>query len=155
MQNAQALTPTIQSRSCRDLVEQAENLAFADLDEPLHIPDLCRALGVSDRTLRKAFHKIHGIPPCRHLRMTRLSQARWTLLSADCKLVTVTDVATCFGFVELGRFAVEYRKVFGENPSQTLHRAFRAETGTLPIDACGGRTKVSKVPDSHYPALFE
>jgi hypothetical protein len=29
----------------------------------------------------------------------------------------------CFGFVELGRFSVEYRKVFGESPSQTLCRA--------------------------------
>lgn len=113
-----------QSKSCRDLVEQAENLALADLDGPLQIPDLCRVLGVSDRTLRKAFHRIHGTAPCRYLRMMRLSQARWTLLSADCRLVTVTDVATCFGFVELGRFSVEYRKTFGESPSQTLHRAF-------------------------------
>lgn len=36
-----------QSKSCRDLVEQAENLALADLDGPLQIPDLCRVLGVS------------------------------------------------------------------------------------------------------------
>ena len=72
--------------------------------------------------VQKAFHTTHGIPPCRYLRMLRLSQARRALLSADGNLVTVTEIATGFGFVELGRFSVEYRKVFGESPSQTLHR---------------------------------
>jgi transcriptional regulator GlxA family with amidase domain len=115
---------------CRDLVEQAEKLALADLDEPLHIPALCRALAVSERTLRKAFRRIHGLPPCRHLRMLRLSRARRALLSADCKRMTVTEIATCFGFVELGRFSVEYRKVFGESPSQTLSRTSPAKTRT-------------------------
>jgi AraC-like DNA-binding protein len=37
--------------------------------------------------------------------------------------VTVKEIATGFGFLELGRFSVEYRKVFGESPSQTLHGA--------------------------------
>jgi transcriptional regulator GlxA family with amidase domain len=119
-----------QCKPCRDLVEQAEKLALADLDEPLHIPALCRALAVSERTLRKAFRRIHGLPPCRHLRMLRLSRARRALLSADCKRMTVTEIATCFGFVELGRFSVEYRKVFGESPSQTLSRTSPAKTRT-------------------------
>jgi transcriptional regulator GlxA family with amidase domain len=116
-----------ESNPCSDLVEQAERLALAHLDEPLPISALCRILEVSERTLRKAFQKIHGRPPCRHLRTLRLSQARRAFLSADCKLSTVTEIATCFGFVELGRFSVEYRKVFGESPSQTLYRASRTK----------------------------
>jgi transcriptional regulator GlxA family with amidase domain len=125
------------SKPCRDLVEQAENLAFADVDEPLHISALCSALAVSERTLRKAFHKARGLPPCRHLRMLRLSRARRALLSADYKLTTVTEIATCFGFVELGRFSVEYRKVFGESPSQTLCRASNTETFPAASGAAG------------------
>jgi AraC-like DNA-binding protein len=121
---AVAETPfTRESNPCTDLVEQAERLALAHMDEPLHISALCRTLETSERTLRKAFHKIRGLPPCRHLRMLRLSQARRALLSADCKAVTVTEIATGFGFVELGRFSVEYRQLFGESPSQTLHHA--------------------------------
>jgi AraC-like DNA-binding protein len=112
------------SESGHDLVKQAEMLALSGLDKPLHISALCRALAVSERTLRKAFHRRHGIPPCRHLRMLRLSQARRALLSADGQLVTVTEIATGFGFGELGRFSVEYRKVFGESPSQTLQCAY-------------------------------
>jgi transcriptional regulator GlxA family with amidase domain len=117
--------------SCHVLVERAEKLALADLDEPLHISALCRAVAVSERTLRKAFHRIHGVPPCRHLRMLRLSQAQRALLSADGNLLTVTEIATGFGFVELGRFSVEYRRVFGESPSQTLSRAVPADCRTV------------------------
>jgi transcriptional regulator GlxA family with amidase domain len=112
-----------ESNPCTDLVEQAERLALAHIDEPLHVATLCRTLEISERTLRKAFHKIHGLPPCRRLRMLRLSEARRALLSADCKAVTVTEIATGFGFVELGRFSVEYRKLFGESPSETLQHA--------------------------------
>ena len=32
------------------------------------------------------------------------------------------DVATEFGFLELGRFANHYASMFGEYPTQTLHR---------------------------------
>ena len=110
------------------LIERAEKLALADVDEPLHISALCGALAVSERTLRKAFHRTYGVPPCRHLRMLRLSQARRALLFADGNLVTVTEIATSFGFVELGRFSVEYRRAFGESPSQTLQRASPVRT---------------------------
>lgn len=112
-----------EGNSQSDLAEQAERLALAHIDEPLQISALCRTLEVSERTLRKAFRKSSGVPPCRHLRLLRLTQARRALLWADASLVTVTEIATCFGFVELGRFSVEYRKMFGECPSQTLHRA--------------------------------
>jgi transcriptional regulator GlxA family with amidase domain len=110
-------------KALRSLVERAENLALADVNQPLHISALCLALGVSERTLRKAFRRVHGLPPCRQLRMLRLSQARRALLSADGRQTTVTEIATEHGFVELGRFSVEYRTIFGESPSQTLSRA--------------------------------
>jgi transcriptional regulator GlxA family with amidase domain len=60
--------------------------------------------------------------------MLRLSRARRALLSADRKSTKVTEIATCFGFAELGRFSVEYRKAFGESPSQTLCRISQITT---------------------------
>jgi AraC family ethanolamine operon transcriptional activator len=114
------ISPT---RTCTDLVAQAETLALSGLDERLQISGLCDVLAVSERTLRKAFHKIYGAPPCRHLRMLRLSQARRALLAVDSAATTVTEIAMDFGFLELGRFSVEYREAFGESPSQTLQRA--------------------------------
>ena len=112
--------------SSRDIVEQAEILALAEVDDPIQISALCTALSISERTLRKAFHRVHGLPPCRHLRMLRLSQARRALMNTDSGLSTVTEIATGCGFLELGRFSVEYRRTFGESPSQTLQRASTA-----------------------------
>jgi transcriptional regulator GlxA family with amidase domain len=128
---AAEIPPTRESRARQDLVERAEKLVLADVDEPLHISALCRTLTVSERTLRKAFHEMRGLPPCRQFRMLRLSEARGALLTADRELVTVTEIATSFGFVELGRFSVEYRKVFGESPSQTMHHAPPRRTFTV------------------------
>jgi AraC-like DNA-binding protein len=131
------------SRAWRDLVDQAETVALAEPDSPLHISALCSALAVSERTLRKAFHNVHGLPPCRHLRMQRLSRARRALLSAHGNFTTVTEIATLFGFVELGRFSVEYRKVFGESPSATLLRGHRP--GSTPAAAVGLRREANPI----------
>ena len=61
--------------------------------------------------------------------MLRLARARFALLVADCRVAKVTVIATSFGFVELGRFSVEYRELFGESPSRTLQRAPLSLTG--------------------------
>ena len=53
--------------------------------------------------------------------MLRLAQARRALLSADGRRATAMEIAVTLGFVELGRFSVEYRKTCGESPSKTLH----------------------------------
>ncbi len=48
---------------------------------------------------------------------------RGQLLTARDEGKTVTVIATEYGFFHLGQFAVDYRKMFGESPSETLrHR---------------------------------
>jgi AraC-like DNA-binding protein len=100
-------------------------MVLADIQSPPNIATLCLKLGVSDRYLRDVFSKIHGIPPRQYLQKLRFSRARRGLMSARGRSVTVTKIATHLGFRELGRFSVEYRKMFGESPSETLRRAVR------------------------------
>jgi transcriptional regulator GlxA family with amidase domain len=126
MQTSKFSPPPAKARHYRHLVKRIVAVACARMDLPLHIADLCAAAAVSQRTLRNAFHVVHGTSPYRYLRGFRMREARNALLSPDCAGLTVTQVATRFGFFELGRFAVEYRMTFGESPSETLRRASTA-----------------------------
>jgi AraC-like DNA-binding protein len=119
-------------RHYRQIVELIEDMARGQVDEPLHIDHICRAAGVSQRTLRNAFHMVYGSSPYRHLRTMRMSEARKALLSPASPTQTVTEVAMHFGFLELGRFSVEYRRAFGECPSATLRRAVEAIRSSAP-----------------------
>jgi len=87
------------------------------------VPDLASAAGVSERTLRVAFHDYFGVGPVQFLRLRTLNLVRDALRKSDPALTTVTEVATRFGVWELGRLARDYRLLFGELPSQTLRRA--------------------------------
>jgi AraC-like DNA-binding protein len=87
------------------------------------VPDLASAAGVSERTLRAAFHDYFGIGPVQFLRLRTLNQVRAALRDSDPSMTTVTEVATRFGVWELGRLARDYRLLFGELPSATLRSA--------------------------------
>jgi transcriptional regulator GlxA family with amidase domain len=96
---------------------------LAEPRTPIDIAALCLATAVTGRVMRKAFHRVRGLPPHRCLRLLKLFQARQALASARNRSVTVTEIALALGFIELGRFSVEYRKTFGERPSETLRQS--------------------------------
>ena len=92
----------------------------ANSDRSVYISELCDATGSPVRTLRTICHRYFGIGPQRYLYLRRMHLARRTLLSERCDENTVTNIAMKFGFWELGRFAVQYRELFGESPGVTL-----------------------------------
>jgi transcriptional regulator GlxA family with amidase domain len=107
----------------RQLVDRFEQAVRADVGRFAGIAELCRKTGIKRRTLLRAFQSIRGTTPSRYLRAVRLDLARQAFLvpAPGCK--SVTEIATRFGFRELGRFSVEYRATFGESPSETIRRA--------------------------------
>ena len=84
------------------------------------VPQLAGALGVSRRTLEVAFREGLNITPLQFMRRHLMNRALHTLRVATPGSNTVTEVATKLGFTDLGRFAANYRDLFGLNPSQTL-----------------------------------
>jgi transcriptional regulator GlxA family with amidase domain len=111
----------------RRIVARFEEVARANLGAFVRIADLCRAVGVTPRTLERAMRAVHAATPVEFLHALRLTEARQTLLSKRGTAQSVTEVATRFGFRELGRFAGEYRERFGESPSETLRRNCQGE----------------------------
>jgi AraC-like DNA-binding protein len=103
------------------VVRRAEDTIADKLDTPIYVAELCEAAGVSERTLRNAFQSVYGMSPIRFLQLRRLHQVRRVLRSDT--VVSVTEAALRYGFGNLGRFAVEYRQLFGERPSLTRRSA--------------------------------
>lgn len=104
------------------LVRRAREHVLARADETLRIADLCRALGVSRRWLQWSFNEVLGTGPCHYLQLMRLTGARRMLQHAPPGR-RVTDAVEAYGFWHLSRFSRDYRRHFGELPSQTLQRA--------------------------------
>ena len=92
-------------------------------EQPLYIPEICEKIGVSGRTLRVCCQEQLGMGPKRYLLLRRMHLAHRALREAAPEATTVTDVATRFGFWQLGRFSVEYQALFGASPSATLRQS--------------------------------
>jgi AraC-like DNA-binding protein len=113
------------------IVKSAEDYALAYVGDRLHLTDLCRAAGVSERSLEYAFKEIMGMTPTAYLTRVRLHRVRKALQAATRSSTTVSAEALNQGFWHFGEFSRAYRNCFGELPSETLRRT-----------ACGGGTRV-------------
>ena len=104
---------------------KAREFLDAKAHAPVYLADLCGAVGVPERTLRDTFQTMLGVSPLKYLQLRRMRQARATLQQADKGTHSVKAIALDNGFWELGRFAVEYKRLFGESPSETLEASSR------------------------------
>jgi len=92
-------------------------------NEPLHMSTLCEITKVSERTLQYAFKEYFGVSPKFYLKSLRLYSVRNWLLRSDPATTSVIEIATNWGFWHMGQFAADYRKLFGELPSETLQKS--------------------------------
>jgi transcriptional regulator GlxA family with amidase domain len=124
------LEPTVVPRD----VKRAIAYMDATLDATIALSDIVAAAGVAGRTLFKHFRDFKGTTPLRYLRDARLDRVRQALQqAADGE--TVTGLAWRWGFNHMGRFSVDYRRRFGECPSQTLCRGRRLRDEEAAWDA--------------------
>ncbi|SFL56681.1 AraC family transcriptional regulator [Shimia aestuarii] len=104
------------------VVRRAENLFEDRATYPPSIADLCKAANVGATKLRVCFNEVFGVAPIAYLQAKRLTQARSLFLAEEGPPPSVKYAALSLGFTHSGRFARQYRSVFGELPSETLEK---------------------------------
>lgn len=119
---AQGLRQTARAAGRLRRLRQARDFVAGNLDRPLRVDELCGELGLTERAVEKLFRELLGLTPTTYLRHLRLHQTRRRLRQLGPAPGVVKQVALDSGFWHLGRFAEDYRKLFGEKPSDTLAR---------------------------------
>jgi AraC-like DNA-binding protein len=98
-------------------VVRAEHYMRLHVGEAISIDQIAAAAGCSVRALQVAFRRFRGRTPTDELRRIRLEQAHREMLnSPDAQ--TIMAIAARYGFSNPGRFAAQYRRMFGQSPSR-------------------------------------
>ena len=103
------------------IFEQAKEIIHNNFENPISVPSLVKELGTSERNLRYSFKQHAGISPKKYINYYRLNRAR--KLIAGGKIEKIVDASHEIGFWHTGKFAADYRRLFGEYPSQTKQSA--------------------------------
>lgn len=101
-------------------IRRAEDFIRAHIGSDITIAEVSSAAGISTRTLHRGFRSFRDTTPLGFIKAVRLSAARRALLAGEQP--SVTEIAASCGLAHLGNFARDYRRQFGELPSETLRR---------------------------------
>ncbi len=91
----------------------------SNLGTSLHLSDLARAAGMSERSLSRNFHAIVGQSPIEYLLNMRLQRAEELLLASP---TPIAQIGYEVGFTDANYFTRQFRKLHGLSP-----REFRKE----------------------------
>ncbi|MEX0604084.1 MAG: AraC family transcriptional regulator [Marinobacter sp.] len=87
----------------------------------IDIEELSSVSNMSVRSIYNAFAKTFATTPKCYIKQLKLLKLREEIIEGKCR--NVTEIALDYGFTHLGRFSSDYRKNFGELPSETLKMA--------------------------------
>jgi AraC family ethanolamine operon transcriptional activator len=102
-------------RRCKGLLEERGS-------KRISVGEMAARADVSERTLQTAFKEYFGVGPVRYMQLTHLRQINIALRTAQPDATSVAEILSRHGQWQFGRVAERYRRLFGESPSQTLHR---------------------------------
>ena len=103
-------------------INLVEDYLEAHVEEPIDITSLAAVTGYSLSSIYKVFRKHRGYSPMTYLKKIRLAHFRKRLLEGSPN-TTLTQHALDLGFVHLGRLSADYKRQFGELPSDTFRKA--------------------------------
>jgi AraC-like DNA-binding protein/mannose-6-phosphate isomerase-like protein (cupin superfamily) len=93
---------------------------------------LCREVGASERSLRRAFVADTGMSWRQYLQESRLLKAMAMLAESDLSLL---DISLAVGFDSASAFTRSFRRYAGESPSEYRRRVRTAQPAPAPFSA--------------------
>ncbi len=110
---------TAPAKRSHALKTAVDHIQTTPLDE-ISLNKFCSNNDINKRTLQRAFIEQYGISPKFYAKAHHLNSVYKKLLHNDAKTTRIADIACSHGFWHMGQFATDYRRHFGELPSETL-----------------------------------
>ena len=108
----------------RVAVRLARDYIHSRLSEPLRLSELCRQANLKIRSLEYGFREVTGLTPVAYIRSLRLNAVRSALQQKTSgPQRSISEIAMDVGFWHLSQFAGDYRRFFGETPTETRRLA--------------------------------
>lgn len=103
------------SKSNVRLANQAAAILSERINEHVTIPELARALGLSQSHLKTIFKSVYGVPVFSYMRVKKMQTAGQALLHTE---KTIAEIADEFGYLNASKFSSAFQSVMGETPSE-------------------------------------
>ena len=117
--------PLDRSTAPETLVFKALAYIRSRRNDYIRVDDLVAHTNTGYRTLLRAFEYYLDVSPKRYLKLHQLNMVNQAICIDAGASARILDIIADHGVSEFGRFAGEYKSLFGESPSET---AFRSRT---------------------------
>lgn len=118
--NRREKSDQIANRESWRTINRACEFIWANQHNPIKLADICEHAIASVSKLERTFRREFDVSAGNYVRARRLSAIYRALCGAVAPNNQVSALAMDHGFRHLGRFAADYRRHFGELPSETL-----------------------------------
>jgi AraC family ethanolamine operon transcriptional activator len=118
--SAVAAAPATRER--REVAFRFEALLQAEPERAFRTEEICAALGISAQSLHLSCEEQLGMQPIEYVRRRRMQLVHRALRRGNSETASIADLARRYGFRGPGRFAADYRALYGELPSATLRQ---------------------------------
>lgn len=103
-------------------IKKIRDILHEHIDKSMDIAMITDAGDIGLSQLYQVFRKEYGVTPKKYLQILRFNAIKKELLCADPDSNYISELALKYDFIHMGHFSTGYKQLFGETPSQTLHR---------------------------------
>lgn len=105
-----------------EVLKDAVSFIHCNASGDIGVNDVAAAVHLTPRAVQYLFRRQLDTTPTEYMRRVRLHRAHQDLVAGSRSTTTVTAIAQRWGFAHTGRFAVLYRRTYGQSPHTTLRQ---------------------------------